>query len=357
MQATTASAKPARRFDFDLIRVIACLSVVMVHASGKFATTTVTRSYFWLSNVLDSISRAGVPLFVMLSGALMLDESYVFTRKKWLRHIGNMILFFFVWSIVYYCLFSLPAVLADPDTFRLADMLVTIVQGHYHLWFVPMIIGLYLILPLLRLWVRRENRRYVGYFLLLALVFTFALPQLRDLAVCIVPGVDSLYKLYDKMNLEYLMGYTSYFVLGWYLDQFTDTCPKRLILGLGLAGVCVTIAGTYVYFALELTKEFLFFDNFGVNVLTYAAAIFVLVISRCRHTVYQNRLSHRVIRVISRYSLGIYAMHVFFVSKLSRALIDLPTWQIILIVFLVSVAASTALSALLKRIPLLRRCV
>lgn len=357
MQAARASVMPARRFDFDLIRMIACLSVVMVHASGKFATTTVTRDYFWLSTVLNSLSRAGVPLFVMLSGALMLDESYVFTRKKWLRHIGHMLLFYFVWSVVYYCLFSLPEALADPDAFSLGDMLVTILQGHYHMWFVPMIIGLYLILPLLRLWVRKENRRYVAYFLLLALVFAFVLPQLRDVITCFAPGFDSLYAVYWDMHLDYPMGYTAYFILGWYLDQFLDACPKRLLQGLGMAGLCVTIVGTYLMFALERTKEFLLYDNFGVNVLLYAVGIYVLILSRCQRTSYQNRLSHQVVRVISQYSLGIYAMHAFFVSKLSRALIDLPVWQNILIVFLASAALPIALSAIMKRIPLLRRCV
>ena len=66
----------------DILRALACLLVVMIHSSMNYAVQEVGSKNFWVGNFFDSISRAAVPLFVMISGALMLDENYHFTIEK-----------------------------------------------------------------------------------------------------------------------------------------------------------------------------------------------------------------------------------------------------------------------------------
>ena len=51
-----------------------------------------------------------------------------------------------------------------------------LMTGYSHLWFIPMIIGLYLTTPVLKLWVIKGNKRAIEYFLVLALIFNFAVP-------------------------------------------------------------------------------------------------------------------------------------------------------------------------------------
>ena len=62
-------------FYIDLLRAVACLCVVMLHVSAAYVFKGVGSRDFWVGNLVDSASRAGVPLFVMISGALMLDEN------------------------------------------------------------------------------------------------------------------------------------------------------------------------------------------------------------------------------------------------------------------------------------------
>lgn len=87
-----------RIYDLDVLRTLACCAVVMIHASAQYASNDVGTLNFFIGNFWDSLSRFAVPVFVR-----------------------------------------------------------SFFSGSFHLWFCYMIVGLYLILPLLRLWVKREN--------------------------------------------------------------------------------------------------------------------------------------------------------------------------------------------------------
>ncbi len=67
-----------RIFYIDMLRVVACIFVVMIHSSATYVVKDIGSFNFWIGNFLDSISRSGVPIFIMISGALMLDENYSF---------------------------------------------------------------------------------------------------------------------------------------------------------------------------------------------------------------------------------------------------------------------------------------
>lgn len=93
-----------RIYDLDVLRTLACCAVVMIHASAQYASNDVGTLNFFIGNFWDSLSRFAVPVFVR-----------------------------------------------------------SFFSGSFHLWFCYMIVGLYLILPLLRLWVKRENVRQVRW--------------------------------------------------------------------------------------------------------------------------------------------------------------------------------------------------
>lgn len=71
-----------RIFYLDILRVIACLSVIMIHSSAEYVTNDIGSFNFWIGNLFDSLTRIGVPIFVMISGALMLDKNYQYETKK-----------------------------------------------------------------------------------------------------------------------------------------------------------------------------------------------------------------------------------------------------------------------------------
>lgn len=76
-----------RIFYLDVIRTVACFAIVMIHSSARYVIMDVGTVDFWIGDVLDSFSRVGVPLFVMISGALLLDNNYECTSNKIIKHI------------------------------------------------------------------------------------------------------------------------------------------------------------------------------------------------------------------------------------------------------------------------------
>ena len=86
-----------RRPELDLCRGIACLAVVLIHTVMLFWDFDPASPVWAVWNFLSLAVRFGVPLFFMLSGALLLGRERLDFRRH-LRRIGHLLLLFYVWS-------------------------------------------------------------------------------------------------------------------------------------------------------------------------------------------------------------------------------------------------------------------
>ena len=57
-----------RIYYLDILRVMACIAVIVTHASFSYVMADFGSFNFIVGNIADSLSRIGVPLFVMISG-------------------------------------------------------------------------------------------------------------------------------------------------------------------------------------------------------------------------------------------------------------------------------------------------
>lgn len=75
-----------RIISYDVMRIFAAVAVVMIHSVAEFIKDCPVMSIdYAVMNIIDSITRFSVPLFVMISGALILDEEKEFSMKKMSR--------------------------------------------------------------------------------------------------------------------------------------------------------------------------------------------------------------------------------------------------------------------------------
>lgn len=336
----------------DVLRAWACISVVVIHVSAYYTQAEVTGMDYLIGNVFNSIARAAVPLFVMISGALMLDESYNCTKEKLKRMIKNRLLFFIIWSLLYAVVFQVLAPQLKGDEVSLEAFLQSLMSGHHHLWFIPMLIGLYLILPLLRLWVKKENKRYVEYYLLLCFVFTSALPFLIEKLSNFFPLVSCVYSLTDNMHLQYVAGYTGYYVLGWYLNTFSVR-RRGIWYTAGVLGLLLTFAGTQIFSVLK-GEEKNFYSVFAINIVFYASALFLLVKSLLYSRKHDSGVPSRFVRLICQNSMGIYAMHPAIIQALFKILGVRSAVILIPLVSLSSLTISLIAAQVLRRLPAAR---
>ena len=343
-----------RVFYLDVLRVIACLCVIMIHAGGSFVVENIGSADFWVGNFLDSLSRICIPLFVMISGALMLDEGYRYSAKKIRGHIVKMLIFFAFWSTLYCVWYEVIQPLRHSTPISAWGIVKALVTGPYHFWFVYMIIGLYLIVPLLRLWVKKENIRYVRYFLILSAIFCLIIPQIIGIGKNYSDVFLTVDRVIKDFHLDYIAGYTMYYVLGWYLNN-VEIRHSKLIYILGVLGFAATFSGTY-FFGSLFGKEDLMYDNLYFTVALQGVAVFALF----KNLLGGKQKNSRVIRTVSKCSLGIYAVHIFILENLCAVLQHLNINSAILqipIAVVVTFILSFLVSWLLGKIPFLRRVV
>lgn len=169
--AAVARAQPA----LDGLRSLAAAAVVALHAAAlQLGSQPRSNSLdWWAANLLDSASRWCVPVFVMISAALLLgrvDPPLDFLRRRLARLLPLLL----VWSLCYLGL----AALTTPG-WQAAEAWHAVLRGApwYHLWYLSMLPGLYLLMPLLQRLLRCVGSwRWRLVMVLCCSLMTWALP-------------------------------------------------------------------------------------------------------------------------------------------------------------------------------------
>ncbi|MBO5870525.1 MAG: acyltransferase family protein [Clostridia bacterium] len=340
--------KQSKVLYLDVLRAMACIIVVMFHSKGIYSDNVYSAN-FWASNIFEAFARIGVPLFVMISGALMLNEDYVSTPQKLKKHIMKMVFFFIIWSALYCVKFIFNGAL------NIWGILTDFIKGPYHLWFVPMIIGLYLIVPLLRLWVKKENKKHVEYFLILSLLFASLVPNMIGHLSAISPAFEIFNSLLSNLGISYVLGHTGYFILGWYLSTF-EIKRKNTIIILGGIGVFVTFFGTCVLSMIK-GEYYTLSGNFRLGVILYAVGVFVFIKEIFQNKNYGDKKAYSFVNLLCSCSLGIYAIHAA-IQPLARQYINFESAFLqIPIEFTITLVVSFGLAWIIRQIPILKKII
>ena len=298
----------------DRLRNVATVLVITIHISAPIAHQF---PYFdtwqwWAGNWWDSLGRPAVNMFVMLSGYLLLGKDYPtgnFLRKRFTRVLIPAL----AWMILYEIYGHIAK--NDPATFH--DAALKIVEGpvHYHLWFIYLILGLYLIYPILRPWVRQAKEEDYWYF--------FALCAL---ATWIYKILYVFFGIKFGIYLELFSNQTGHFVLGYYLgtkvlDGQSSPHPgiapwrltqRQIVLlawALILGGTVATAIGGYWHGTSHGVFQPYFYDYLTPNVTAAAAGWMLLA----RHS-WNNSPLLEVEQEFAAASFGIYLAHVFVID-------------------------------------------
>jgi surface polysaccharide O-acyltransferase-like enzyme len=221
----------------DKIRTVAILGVLLLHASNDLTmqqmnTAQIFEVYRWFAvDIYQCLGRVGVPLFVMLTGALLLQPAKiesltVFFKKRVLR-IGLPFVF---WGILYFAW----DFLVEHQAFTSSAVIQGVLTGPYfQFWYIYMLFGLYLLTPFLRIMIAHANRSLFKYFMALWLIGS-----------AFAPLITQFTTYYLDSNLLTIPGYVGYFVLGVYL---LNVKVKRSQLAIFMfVGFAFAVIGTYV---------------------------------------------------------------------------------------------------------------
>lgn len=242
--------------------------------------------------------------------------------------------------------------------------IVNFVHGYYHMWFILMIIGLYLCIPIINMIV--QSKEACKVFLILAFVFAFLLPEintiLHDFGVRIVIITDAIFESIDNMRMNIVLGFPSLFILGYYLknDMFNFILKKKIRFIIYIAGFFGAMFTAFMtsWISLRTAQPCSnYYDSFSVNVLMQSIALFVLFKNLKLNSVKMNYY----ISVFSKCTFGVYLIHPL-VMELLQLVFALDTFifnpiMSVLLISLIVFVISFVLSLLLNKIPFLRRYI
>ncbi len=333
-----------RNHSLDIMRILAVLAVMMIHVSTQFVYTHNTSSieFVW-GNIFYSISLFAVPMFVMISGALLLDEDRVITiRNLFCRNIKNITLLLFFWSALYAVLYRIILPLLNGDMPDFSRFFRTFLFGHYHMWYMYMMIGLYLITPFLREFVKKKNKHLVLLFIALSLLSQFTLPLLRSLSL-LWQKPYYIAEFIEKFYLGFFAPYVTYYLTGWYITHI-GIDKKWILYGMGFLSLLIIIG--YVQSTGDYTNIHTYTN---LLVYIYSASLFTALHNAGAKT-------NRIISILSKLSFGVYIVH-----PLLQTLIDwkFPYTQnpfmYILCYFIIISLLSFGASFIAAKIPLLKK--
>ena len=297
-QASTLTNKIATRgavlyheVAFDVIRCIALFSVVAVHVASPVGTNTNLYEFnWWVGNAYQAVFRSGIPLFLMLSGALLLPRAtgVSFVGKR----VWRIFIPFSFWTGVY--------LIARNDLAKIGvtDFLYNLINSSVnHFWYVYTILLFYLLMPGIRYFLERVALTVTDLILALS-VTTFASMFIPSDQLMILEVVKHII-------------FAQYIVLGYCLVTTTQDAwwLKSITLSvvLILIGMAITFLGTYYISNYAGGNSDLLYKSTSLNVFMKALGVWLLI----RQTASKISAKARsLISLVSKYSFGVYLMHV-----------------------------------------------
>lgn len=322
----------SRRTELDILRIISMFVVILLHVIGTVFYRIDVKSEYWIKlNILNSATRWCVPAFVMISGSLFLDmKKEVEYSVLYKKYIFRILISFIFWSFMYtiYDILKQPRELGLIQKF--ADFLICVfLKPHYHLWFVYMILGLYILIPVIRAIVRMADEYLLKYWLFLMFLVGFILNFVCSFEKIEFYLADSI----SYLNLGFLSGFVFYFVMGYYLSNYPPR-HKKVIYSLGVLSYVITTVGTYCL-SMQRDVAKTIYDYLYPNTAFIAIAVFVAFL-QLRKIEYSDRTVQRL-KKLSDMMFGVYFIHVFVIYIFEYIGITIIKYQSIWCVLFISI--------------------
>ncbi|MCC6460902.1 MAG: acyltransferase family protein [Saprospiraceae bacterium] len=304
-----APPKKHTRLYANYIRVIAAFAVVQMHSVGEFlfrfdpAANTEIR--FLTADAYYSCLRWATPFFIMLSGMFMLSPSRDESTAQFLRkRISRVLIPFAFWSVVYLMYeYRDKIYFGEPIPWTAVWNKVWYEDVYFHLWFIPMITGMYLLTPVFRIFIKNAQRGDIEYFLVLAFSITALQHFITNLFV-----------------VKYIgwLGYIGFYVLGYYISTY-PIAWKKIIYPLALLMPPLTAWGTWWLSTQAGAYDNKIFVYFSPNVVLMSFALFLFLKDVDWSTLATRypRLNRAVAR-LAELSYGVYFIHILILEVLKN---------------------------------------
>lgn len=315
-----ASTQSQREPWLDVARCLGCLSVLVIHCPDSACNGGLARAAIEYC----AVACASV-LFFMISGALVLYRPVEHARP-WLKHrLGRVVIPMVIWTLVT-LLVNLAAGRLLPDDFAHRLLMIPFRAQEGAFWFIYVVVGIYLLAPVLAAWLARCKKRDLQLYLGIWFASLFA-PTLAYFVPEVARVTDAHYGY-----LYHFYGYAGLAVAGYYVRRygmFNKSPWLLVILAVALLALPVVLRATPLPSRLWSPRL-----SPGVVALTIVVFASIKHIPPCRLTSWATRLA--------AFTFGIYLTHKLVILWLLRPLV--APWHL---PYLIEMPLTVALTALI----------
>lgn len=317
--------KKIRIYYFDILRIVSCFSVILIHVSARYFYLFNIKSNNWkIAYCFNGISRFGVPIFFMISGALFLSKDISFS-KIFNRYIRRLLIKLIFWSFIY----SIYKNELSNQNIKL--IIINFFKGNYHFWYLYVILELYLITPFLREIIKRN---LLIILIKLSFFFTFVIPNLNEFNSNYPSLLSTILQIINiKFDFKYIKGYIFYFLFGYYLNNNKLSILK--IIFIYICGIISFFFITLILYKFSIKKNTIYikyFRGLNLHILFYSTSIFMFFKLNLN-----NYKINNLFKKLSQYTFGIYLIHPLILNKIRIITGDFSSIKLIFRIPLISI--------------------
>lgn len=289
-----------RDYNIDLLKIFAILAVVMTHVNFQMLEFQLNSKTFTYGIILGSLSRFCVPVFLMCSGALMLNNKEIPIKKLYLKYILRFIFALIFWDIIYKLLY------AYYQNINIGESLKDIIYGKskFHLYYLYIIILCYAFLPILKKLVNGMDKLSYRYLLGLIFVTSILWPYMRWFEPF---SLNNSLMVKYTFSLPYLG--IAYMLFGKYLYENKDDYKKLSLIITMFITIIFIIVSTKI--RSRETMDLIYWENINPFIFLYSASLFTLV-----NKIKIKEKHFKLIEFLSKGSFFVYLSHLIILDHL-----------------------------------------
>jgi surface polysaccharide O-acyltransferase-like enzyme len=285
-----------RDLRLDVLRSLSIFAVILIHIVSIVDSQINFQTHgtiSWIVKITNESLFWCVPVFFMLSGALLLDKSTESMQEFYIKRMNKILLPTLFWSAFFlFYLFMY-------KHFALSNVLGAIFKGKpfYHLWFMYAIIGLYLFTPFFRILLANLSESQTRWLI----IFIFTITVGTDYVGNYLHNQDTIFSSF--------LTYIGYFILGYYFYNNQNDYAKYKNFYF-----VIFVVSTLIFSILEILLHY--FYNLKFPIVAYYSpfiALEAILLFLYFITCNSNIKFSKIWILLSTLSFGVYLIHPLFI--------------------------------------------
>lgn len=334
----------------DLLRILSMVCVVLLHSVSNGLRFDYATPKWQIINIASSLATCAVPVFFMISGALILQSNNTYSVKYTLKNrIPRLIIPLFVWSVIYIIIaaemdFYNRDIPVEAENIRKTIYSFFSEESAVHFWFMYYLIPLYLIAPFIKAAVDNSTETVIKYVIALWGIVVV----LNTFSIFATNEYKPLFDIAFIKNIGYTGGYGWYFLLGWYLNKKDFKINKYLLI-VFIAAIALVIAKATSHYTKWSGGYNEWFKSYNsITVAALSTAVFILL-----KDINLNK-GKSILKWLCSISYGVYLCHNIFLYLVTELHLGRLSATEMLRNFICVLTLSVVLITILSKITIVR---